>query len=82
MIFTNSTSNFVNLQVIAEETREIVEREEFEAARKALETQTMAEDAQKDLGIFFEYLHHIKSSQWVESFQMKQCQPFWKQKLV
>lgn len=36
--------------MIAEETREIVEREEFEAARKAMETQVMAADAQKDLG--------------------------------
>ncbi|XP_074037842.1 dynein axonemal heavy chain 1 isoform X2 [Leptinotarsa decemlineata] len=35
--------------VIAEETKVIVEREEFEAAKKAVETQTIAEDAQRDL---------------------------------
>ncbi|CAG9819626.1 unnamed protein product [Phaedon cochleariae] len=35
--------------VIAEETKVIVEREEFEASKKALETQTIAEDAQRDL---------------------------------
>lgn len=38
------------LQVVAEETKQIVEREEFEASRKAMETQIMAEDAQRDLG--------------------------------
>lgn len=42
----------MDLQVIAEETKQIVEREEFEASRKALETQAIAEDAQRDLGIF------------------------------
>ncbi|KAJ8968969.1 hypothetical protein NQ314_002001 [Rhamnusium bicolor] len=36
--------------VIAEETKAIVEREEFEANKKAIETQTIAADAQKDLG--------------------------------
>ncbi|KAJ8922597.1 hypothetical protein NQ315_007628 [Exocentrus adspersus] len=34
---------------VAEETKAIVEREEFEASKKALETQTIAEDAQRDL---------------------------------
>lgn len=40
----------VGLQAIAEETKAIVEREEFEAAKKAMDTQTIAEDAQRDLG--------------------------------
>ncbi|XP_044254832.1 dynein axonemal heavy chain 1-like isoform X2 [Tribolium madens] len=36
-------------QIVAEETKEIVEKEELEAAKKALETQTIADDAQRDL---------------------------------
>ncbi|KAG5875162.1 hypothetical protein JTB14_033739 [Gonioctena quinquepunctata] len=35
--------------VIAEETKDIVQREEYEANKKALETQAIAEDAQRDL---------------------------------
>ncbi|KAF7263463.1 hypothetical protein GWI33_002261, partial [Rhynchophorus ferrugineus] len=35
--------------IVAEETKAIVEREEEEAGKKALETQAIAEDAQKDL---------------------------------
>ncbi|XP_023309976.1 dynein heavy chain 1, axonemal-like [Anoplophora glabripennis] len=34
---------------VAEETKAIVEKEEFEASKKAMETQTIAEDAQRDL---------------------------------
>lgn len=41
---------FYLLQLIAEETREIVEKEEAEALKKAMETQSIAEDAQRDLG--------------------------------
>jgi dynein heavy chain, axonemal len=37
------------LQKIAEETREIVQKEEAQAAQKAKETQAIADDAQRDL---------------------------------
>lgn len=37
---------------MAEETKAVVEREEEEAGKKALATQAIAEDAQKDLGGF------------------------------
>lgn len=37
-------------QVVAEETKEVVEKEEIEAAKMTLETQTIADDAQRDLG--------------------------------
>ncbi|KAJ3657289.1 hypothetical protein Zmor_009105 [Zophobas morio] len=36
-------------QLVAEETKEVVEKEEIEASKKALDTQTIAEDAQRDL---------------------------------
>lgn len=63
-------------QVIAEETKEIVEREEFEAARKAVETQSMAADAQKDLGKF-ELIKHVMFYYLREfSFQRKLCRRF------
>jgi len=34
---------------VAEETKEIVQREETQAAQKAKETQAIADDAQRDL---------------------------------
>jgi dynein heavy chain len=37
------------VQKIAEETREIVQKEEAQAAQKAKETQAIADDAQRDL---------------------------------
>lgn len=36
-------------QVVANETKVVVQREEEEAAKKAAETQAIADDAQRDL---------------------------------
>jgi len=37
------------LQIIAEETKQVVQKEEAQAALKAKETQAIADDAQRDL---------------------------------
>lgn len=44
---------------MAEETKAVVEREEEEAGKKALATQAIAEDAQKDLGESSKSEHQI-----------------------
>ena len=40
---------FPSYQIVANETKEVVQKEEQEANKKAQETQSIADDAQRDL---------------------------------
>lgn len=60
-------------QVVANETKVVVQREEEEAAKKAAETQAIADDAQRDLD---EALPALVSTNWnkerfVQTFNYK-----------
>lgn len=43
---------YIAFQKVAEETKKVVEKEESQATAKAEETQAIAADAQRDLGIY------------------------------
>lgn len=60
---------------MVEETKAVVEREEEEAGKKALATQAIAEDAQKDLGQFLRFSLNLSNLNIILSILLDEAMP-------